>query len=157
MFNLQAHLDIIKWIHAEQNRKWDKEVPYWIHPVWCATMILSEPMLPIILRHKGALALLYHDAKEVGRGNFVPNSVRDLVSDMTFDSFDDEMLLLMSKSDQIILLKLYDKVHNLLDGHWMTKKRKDEYKLHTLRLIERVKEAYGDLQICKIARVVVHD
>jgi len=150
------HVDIIKYIHRKQNRKWDKEVPYWTHPVWCATMILCEPLLNKRIRHRGATALLYHDAREAGHGAMVPPSVDSLVRDMTFESFDEEMQVLMTKQDLVILLKLYDKTHNLLDSTWMTKKRKDEYRLHTLRLVERVEEVYGNLQICYLARMLIH-
>jgi len=154
MFNLEEHLENIQEIHSHQNRKWDKDVPYWIHPLWCATMILSEPLLTEEQRHTGALALLYHDSLEAGGG--VPPKVFRLVQDMTFDGFDAEMQLLMSKPDFVILLKLYDKVSNLLDGHWMTKQRYDEYRLHTLRILSHVKEVYGNLQICEIAKAVVY-
>ena len=156
MFNLIDHVNIISNIHIVQNRKWDKSTPYWIHPLWCATMILAEPLLTEEQRHTGALALLYHDAKECGHNGIVPANVEDLVNDMTFEGFDDEMRTLMSRSDFCIMLKLYDKTHNLLDGHWMSKERKDEYRLHTLRLIEHVKKVYGELQICKFAEVLIY-
>ena len=152
---LIEHVNIIKHIHSAQNRKWDRNIPYWIHPLWCASMILSEPLLSEIQRHRGALALLYHDAAECERGAMIPSSVLELVDDMTFEGFDEEMQLLMSKSDFVILLKLYDKTHNLLDGHWMSKERKSEYRVHTLRLIEHVRGVYGDLQICKMARMLI--
>ena len=155
--NLSYHIDAIEFIHRVQNRKWDKDIPYWTHPLWCATMILSEKLLSQKQRHQGAIALMYHDAIESGYEEVVPLEVLDLVKDMTFSGFDEEMLLLMSKSDFVILLKLYDKTSNLLDGHWMTKKRKDEYMLHTMRLIETVKEVYGPLMICKFAEVLINE
>lgn len=156
MFNLKYHLSCIQSIHSKQNRKWDKGVPYWIHPLWCATMVLSEPIFDEETRHKYALALLYHDVVEItGNAWSVPAEVIHLVEDMTFKGFDEEMLLLMSKSDEVILLKLYDKTSNLLDGHWMTKGRHDEYCLHTLRLADHVEEVYGKLQIVDMARMLV--
>ena len=155
MLNLIDHVNIIKHIHSKQNRKWDKSVPYWIHPLWCASMILCESRLTKPQRHKGALALLYHDAREIGKQAMIPLSVTSLVTDMSFTGFDEEMQLLMARGDFVILLKLYDKTHNLLDGHWMTNKRKNEYKVHTLRLIEHVRRVYGNLQICDLARSLI--
>jgi hypothetical protein len=38
----------------------------------------------------------------------------------------------------------------------MSKEKSDDYCLHTLRIIKHVRETYGDLQVCKLAEVLIH-
>ena len=52
------------------------------------------------------------------------------------------------------LLKLYDKVSNLLDGNWMKTEKWNIYVEHTLRLAGDVEHVYGTLNIVKIARAI---
>ena len=39
-------------------RMFDGKTPYYVHPIWCATMILQETSLPEYLRREGSQALL---------------------------------------------------------------------------------------------------
>lgn len=52
------------------------------------------------------------------------------------------------------LLKLFDKVSNLLDATWMKRDKWKAYVCHTLRLTDDVERAYGDLNIVRIARAI---
>jgi (p)ppGpp synthase/HD superfamily hydrolase len=42
----------------------DQKTPYVVHPLWCASSLLMEPVLPEDLRRDGAVALLWHDTLE---------------------------------------------------------------------------------------------
>ncbi|HYN87302.1 MAG TPA: hypothetical protein VER55_02170 [Ardenticatenaceae bacterium] len=135
----------------------DRATPYAIHPIWCAMTLLTETSLPLELRRTGYQALLWHDTIEdtnLPLPAAMSETVRDLIEEMTFRSFDEEMQRLWERSETAKLLKLYDKVSNLLDGTWMSTGRWNQYVRHTLKLAEIIEARHGQLNIVKIARAV---
>ncbi len=137
-------------------RKWDGHTPYSIHPVWCAMTILTETTLPADIRYKGALALLLHDVLEDTQAplpSSLPAGVEALVDEMTFSSYEDEVERIGGRSEICRLLKLYDKVSNLLDMNWRTDKR-DHYVAYALRLCDEAERRWGPLNITRIARAI---
>lgn len=138
-------------------RKIDGQTPYSVHPIWCATALLHEQALPLELRWNGAQALFLHDILEdttASLPELVSDEVTSMVMDMTYDNTDHEMVEVWSKPIEIKLLKLYDKVSNLLDASWMTPERFAQYASYTNTLADVVEEAYGRLAIVKMARAV---
>ncbi|MBI3956748.1 MAG: hypothetical protein HY340_02055 [Candidatus Kerfeldbacteria bacterium] len=160
-----AHL-IAYVFHAHANqptkpskavRKWDGTTPYGIHPTWCAMTLLTETTLPEELRERGAAALLLHDILEdttAGLPEGTSAEVAQLVQEMTFESSDQEMGLIWERSPEVRLLKLYDKVSNLLDGVWMSPEKRAKYEAYLLRLCDDVQPRYGNLNIIHIAWVI---
>ncbi len=149
--------------HDGQTRTWDETTPYAIHPIWCAMTLLSETTLPVELREIGYQALLWHDLLEDTDLKKLPldtpGGVRELVTEMTFKNFAEEMQKVWERSETTRLLRLYDKVSNLLDGTWMSDEKWNEYVTYTLKLTEQVeamcgKNGYGKLNIVKIARAI---
>lgn len=141
-------------------RKWDGKTPYHIHPSWCATTLLTETSLPEDLRQDGALALLYHDVLEdtnLGLPPWLSARVHSLILDMTFyGGSQEEMEKIWGKSSEVKLLKLYDKVSNLMDGAWMSAEKREEYVKYTLRLCKDVEDHFGaGLTITKIAKAIL--
>ena len=135
----------------------DRVTPYVVHPIWCAASLLQEPAVSAHLRQVGSLALLWHDTLEDTTLPLPPGTTEEvirLVEGMTFDSFDQERDELWSRSKEIKLLKLYDKVSNLLDGAWMKSDKWNVYVEHTKRLAVDVELAFGLLGIVKIARAI---
>lgn len=137
-------------------RKWDQKTLYATHPIWCAMTILTETTLPEDVRYKGCQILILHDILEDTEidnlTGIVSEDIIQSVKDMTFDSSAAEMLQIWDLSPFIKLLKLYDKVSNLLDGTWMDKEKADKYKYYVIRLCRAVELAYGNLNIVKMAR-----
>lgn len=167
MMDAKEIAELINYIfatHAEKPtkpskslRKWDGKTPYGIHPAWCAMTLLHETELPEALRITGAQALLLHDVLEdttAGLPQGCPAEVEKLVREMTFASSDEEMVEIWSRSKETILLKLYDKVSNLLDGAWMPKEKRARYSAYTMRLADEVEKTYGTLNIVRIARAI---
>lgn len=156
-FAFQAH-----WDHptkpAKAVRKWDGKTPYAIHPTWCAMTLLTETTLPEALRMEGAEALLLHDVLEDTTCDLPQETaprVRALVEEMTFASFAAEMEEVWSRSQECLLLKLYDKVSNLLDGAWMGQEKRAQYVAYTRRIAAEVERIYGSqLNILAITRAV---
>lgn len=150
-------------IHEDMFRKWDNTTPYAVHPTWCAMTFLQETNLPVeVNREQCALALLLHDGPEdTGQPlpNWIPSEVIELVRLMTFSSAPNSTAIEMERIWQlpplVRLLKLYDKVSNLLDGTWMSdEKWNEQYVPYVIRLATDVENAYGDLNIVRIARAV---
>ncbi len=142
---------------TKATRKWDHATPQGVHPTWCAMTLLQEPTIPEELRVTGALALLFHDLLEDTTAKLpseTPDHVRALVEHMTFTGMADEMVQIWEKTPEVWLLKLYDKVSNLLDGQWLAGEKADNYKSYTLELADRVEQRFGTLNIVKIARAI---
>jgi len=139
-------------------RKHDGKTPYWVHPLWCATAIMAETSLPEELRNDGALALLFHDVLEdttVALPKDLPQQVVDCVHDMTFaGGFTEERQDIWSRSPEVRLFKLYDKVNNLMDSSWMSEGKKQTYKEFSLRLAVDVEKNFGRLNIVHIAYTI---
>ncbi len=140
-------------------RKWDGKTPYGVHPVWCATTLLHETSIPEDLRNEGAEALLFHDILEDTTAK-LPDGTSDrigkLVEGMTFEGgTTQEMQEVWSRSKEIRLLKLYDKVSNLLDAEiWMTPEKLAAYRAYTRKLADDVTSNYGTLNIVRLARAL---
>lgn len=116
-----------------------------------------EPVLPEDLRRDGAVALLWHDTLEdtsMPLPPWSPEKVASLVREMTFESFQEEVEHLWSRSAEARLLKLYDKVSNLLDGSWMKAQKWNQYVEYILRLTSEVEMRRGTLNIVCIARAI---
>lgn len=164
--DLGSHIQFV--IHAHQYqaripdnvvRGWDNETPYSIHPLWCATTILTEISLPRELRLEGAIVLLYHDVIEDTNAtlpdSLLPN-IRQGIADMTFTGgMKQEMSEIWSKEPKVRLYKLYDKVSNLLDATWMSQDYRQEYGEYTRKLLADVEDHFGSLNIVKIAHSIL--
>lgn len=144
-------------------RRWDNQTPYAVHPIWCAMTFLQETNLPnSIDREKCALALLFHDAKEdttLKLPKWLSFDVAEIIESMTFTgeagSTEIEKKEIWNRPSEIRLLKLYDKVSNLLDASWMPdEKWNNQYVPYVLKLAEDVEKNYGSLNIIKIASAI---
>ncbi|MFH0960254.1 MAG: hypothetical protein V1897_16295 [Pseudomonadota bacterium] len=153
--------------HAKRGntRKWDKKTPYAIHPLWCAITFLQETKLSGDAKRRRvqcALALLFHDFKEDTTAvlpQWLPRGTVELVNSMTFsveaDSTVIEMRQVWKRLPIVRLLKLDDKVSNLMDGVWMSdEKWNTQYVPYVLQLATDVERNYGDLNIVRVARAV---
>lgn len=141
-------------------RKWDGQTPYSVHLIWCAMMIFHETTLAEETRVTGSQALLFHDVLEDTKADlpaYLSDEVKKLVSDMTFESSNDEMQKIWDKSIEVKLLKLYDKVSNLMDGSWMSPEKLQKYRAYTRKLTEDVQARYGELNIVKLAKTLTAD
>jgi (p)ppGpp synthase/HD superfamily hydrolase len=151
---IQAHTQKAKKL-GYRFRKWDNKTPYYVHPIWCASMIRQEPSLPEEIRVRGSQALLYHDVLEDTTAtlpDWLSDEVRTLVSNLTFESSEDEWEKLWQRSEQVRLLKLYDKVSNMMDSSWMKPERRNKHLAHLRKLCENVEQNYGNLNITRLAR-----
>lgn len=142
---------------SKATRKWDNQTPYFIHPIWCALTLLHETNLPSGVRENGYQALLYHDVLEDTKcklPKYLSPEVRELITEMTTKNSEKEMREVWSKKPEVKLLRLYDKVSNLMDSTWMSPKKKERYVEYVKRLKNEVEQTYGDLNIVRIAKAI---
>jgi hypothetical protein len=155
-YAIKAHIDNPQ-TPDDAIRFWDKKTPYVVHPIWCGMTLLTETSLPEEIRFAGYLALIWHDVLEdtnLSLPDDTDDNVIRLVQEMTFKSFREEQEQIWEKRDVVKLLKLYDKVSNLLDAVWMKDDKWNNLVNYTLKLRQFVLETYGDLNIVKIAEAV---
>lgn len=159
---LEAHRDYSRK-QEYSVRRWDNQTPYGVHPLWCVMTFLQETSLPeSINREECALALLFHDVREnttMKLPEWLPQGTIELVGLMTFTaepgSTEIEMREIWSRPPIVRLLKLYDKVSNLLDGSWMSEEKWNrQYAPYVLQLADDVEKNYGQLNIIRIARAI---
>jgi len=154
-----------KHFRFECVRKWDAQTPYSVHPIWCAMTFLQETKLSgdaKIDREDCALALVLHDFKEetsLPLPAWLSTKTVELIDHMTISaepgSTEIEIKGIWSKPLIVRLLKLYDKVSNLLDGSWMSdEKWNGQYVPYVMQLANDVEKNYGDLNIVRMARAV---
>lgn len=157
IYTLQAHSDCPK-SPSKAVRKWDGKTPYYIHPLWCATMIATETNLDEKTRGEGIQVLLYHDFLEDTAAllpSYLPDRIIELVRHMTFENTAQEMQLIWDKPAEIRLYKLYDKTSNLLDSSWMDNEKLLAYSHYTDQLCLDAERNYGKLNITTIAKAVI--
>ena len=149
-FSIRAHKDYSKK-PEDAFRKWDNQTPYSVHSLWCMMMFLQETRLPkSINRENCALALAFHDVKEdttIELPDWLSKEAVKLVELMTFEKEDEktsteiEIAEVWNRPKTIRLLKLYDKVSNLLDGSWMSdEKWNEQYVPYVLQLVDDVEK-----------------
>lgn len=141
-------------------RKMDGKTPYASHPIWCAMAILAEPTLPEDIRELGARILLFHDLLEDTTAVLPPGTppqVEQGVADMTFVDVGQEIADVWKRGDLILLLKLYDKTHGLLDRRLAPRKKRRRNARYALRLAKAVDKAYGPLNITVLCRALCAD
>lgn len=141
-------------------RRHDGQTPYFVHPLWASTTLMHEQVIEVEVRWIGARALLLHDVKEdttLEIPDWVPPEIVRWVDEMTFVSFEDEVDRIWGRHRFTVLLKLYDKVSNLIDSSWMESRLpeyRQKYVDFTGRLAGSVLNGWGELAIVKFANAV---
>ncbi len=172
---LIAYINQVAEGHQEKINKFGKTIrnlpkgdnPYFIHPVWCATMMLHEPTLEDSIRVPGAIALLFHDIPEdttLSLPTDLPEKSKVLIEAMTvakeekynYSSWEKEKLTILEKPIEVQLLKLYDKTATLCDMA-IKQERIEEWCHIVSKLAENVQKEYGNLNIVILAKAIVSE
>lgn len=159
-FCIESHLEKAN-SSRDAVRFLDGVTPYPVHPIWCAMTLLTEMELSAEFRYSGYLALLWHDVLEDTKAelpDYASEYIKLLVQDMTFSGLSEERNEIWTKSKEVQLLKLYDKVSNLMDGGWMSNEKWDSYVSYTQDLTASVASHFGNnLNIVKISLQIAVD
>ena len=137
-------------------RRFDGKTAYGVHPTLAAMLFIQEELLPEDFRIRGCKALLGHDLIEDTLADLpdwcLAPGVIELVRGLTFEEGEDSFESVWSRSDDVILLKLYDATINLMNSSCYDP---EKYKLRlakTRKLTDYVEIKFGPLNIIKIAR-----
>jgi (p)ppGpp synthase/HD superfamily hydrolase len=137
-------------------RKFDGATPYGVHPTFMAMMILQEDTMEENDRVRRAKALLGHDLLEDTTAP-LPEWCKDfevlaLIDGLTFTNDQDPLTEIWNRGDEVILVKFYDNVANLMNTRMMTSERREERRQHVLEHLAWVESRNPQLEIVKIAK-----
>lgn len=146
--------------NAKNDFRQDGKVPFVVHPLWCAMMIINDSGIPFKIKKIGYEALLLHDVLEdssLGLPDDINPEVEELIKEMTHDTWEEEQDL-SNKSDLVKLLKLYDKVATLYDETIRSDiKRRKEWIALIEMLLKDVESLYPEARIVSITKGLLKD
>lgn len=168
---LKKYLDFAYSAYQENNNsgqayRQNGRVPYLMHPLWCASMLIADSDVPFEHRELGVKALILHDVLEdtsLELPDWVTQEVKDTVEELTFDSLEEAIEKYDNKTPFIKLLMLYDKLSSMYENHVAVnpkfseeeaKARRRKWKNFVERGIVEVEKEYGNIRIVQVAKVV---
>ena len=157
-FAYKAHQEHIA--RPDHDMRQDGKVPYITHLLWCAMMLLGDKTIPFEERKKGYQALLLHDVLEdtsLPLPDDIDPEVKQLVEDMTYDSWEEEKKGVMEKGEFLKLLKLLDKTSTMYDSRTLSRPEKNpDWVKFTKQLLEDVRPRYGHSQVVAVAEAIIN-
>lgn len=145
-----------------QEYRQDGNVPYIMHPLWCASVLINDTRIPLEERELGFKALLLHDVLEnttLELPEWAGEDVKEMVEAMSFGGQHDikEVIRELSKKPALFgLLMLIDALSSMYEEH-VSEKKKKFWKLGVKTLTELVEKQYGDIRIIQISRAVTEN
>ncbi len=153
---------------SDQEYRQEGKVPFLMHPLWCAAMLITDTQVPFEQRELGLKALLLHDVLEdtsLKLPDWVEPEVKDAVKELTFKSFKQIRENYSRKSPFIKLLILYDKLASMYEDHIGIHEKTEEEKIakrkawkeFTLQGVEEIKKEYGNIRIVQIGKAIAEN
>lgn len=157
-------LDFVYSAHQEHCVKKDfrqgGEVPFVVHPIWCAVILLNDTHIPFEERRIGYQALLLHDVLEdtsLKLPDWIEPEVVKLVQQMTHETWEEEKAV-DKKSPLVQLLKLCDKTASMYDENVRSDpQRRREWKELVKKLLDNVEQNYKNSRVVLVAKVVIEN
>lgn len=169
---LKKYLDFAYSAYQENNLtnevyRQEGKVPYIMHPLWCASMLIADTQIPWDQRELGFKALIMHDVLEdtlLELPEWIEPKVKEIVSELTFESFEQAKKEYADKSPFIKLLLLYDKLSSMYENHvgihdgpTKAEQKRRDWKKFTIVGIKEVEKAYGNIRIVQIGKAIVEN
>lgn len=132
------------------------QVPYFVHPLWCAMMMVTDTRIPAEERRVGVQALFLHDILEdtnAALPEWVEPRVKRLVEQLTFESWEQALKEVPKKPIEVKLLILFDSLSSMYEEHVSLSKR-PQWKQKVLDLLRDVDAHYGDLRIVQVGKAI---
>jgi (p)ppGpp synthase/HD superfamily hydrolase len=142
-----------------QEYRQDGKVPYIMHPLWCASILITDTRIPYEERERGFKALILHDVYEDTNLDFpdwVEPDVKAIVKELTFESSDHALALVQSKPINIKLLLLVDGLSSMYEEHVEPQRRK-KWKAMMEIATKEVEEHYGNIRVVQLAKSIIEN
>ncbi|MDD5342675.1 MAG: hypothetical protein PHI73_05090 [Patescibacteria group bacterium] len=142
-----------------QEYRQNGKVPYIIHPLWCASMLITDTRIPYEEREKGFKALVLHDVLEDTSMQFpdwVEPDVKEIVKELTFETSDHALASIQSKSINIKLLMLVDGLSSMYEEH-VWPQRRNKWKAMMEIVVKEVEEHYGNIRVVQLAKSIIEN
>jgi len=162
--DLKKYLDFAHEAYQKHNvtnqaYRQDGKVPYLMHPLWCAAMLIADTQVPFEQRELGAKALILHDVLEdtsLMLPDWVEPEVRKTVEAMTYKSFEEGLEKYEEKTPFLKLLNLYDKLASMYERH-IPDDIKSTWKKLVLKNIEDMEKEYGNIRIVQVGKAIAEN
>jgi (p)ppGpp synthase/HD superfamily hydrolase len=142
-----------------QEYRQEGKVPYIMHPIWCASILITDTRIPYEEREKGFKALILHDVFEdtsLQLPDWVEPNVKEIVRELTFESSDHALASIQSKSINIKLLMLVDGLSSMYEEHVGPQRRK-KWKAMMEIVVKEVEAHYGNIRVVQLAKSIVEN
>lgn len=150
------------------NYRQDGKVPFMNHPIWCATMLLTDTEVPWKEREIGFQALILHDVLEdtcLELPDWIEPEVKEVVKEMTFKTWEENVQMMPQKDRFIKLLELYDKLSSMFENHVVAHEKTEEeignkrnqWKKLVIYLVAEVEKNYGNIRAVQIGRAIIEN
>ena len=150
-----------------QTYRQDGKVPYMMHPLWCASMLITDTQIPWEQREIGFKALILHDVLEdtsLELPSWIESEVREAVQAMTFENHKQALREYENKTPFIKLLMLYDELSSMYENHVgvfnnsvVKKVKRRLWKEFTIKGIKEVEKEYGNIRIVQVGKAVMEN
>lgn len=141
---------------TKQEYRQKGKVPYLIHPLWCAMILITDQRISWKERELGFQALILHDVLEdtsLKLPRWVKPAVKALVKEMTFKSWEEALREIPKKNNFVKLLLLVDALSSMYENHVSLAKRK-KWKEITEKLLRDVEKNYGNIRLVQIGKAI---
>ena len=143
----------------DQTYRQDGKVPYIMHPLWCASMLIADTQITWEQRELGFKVLILHDVLEdtsLKLPEWVEMKVVDMIKELTFKNSDEALEKILSKPKFIKLLGLYDALSGMYENH-VNLQRRSKWKEAVAILIKEVEKEYGNIRIVQVGKAITEN
>lgn len=147
---------------SSQEYRQNGNVPYIMHPVWCASVLINDTRIPLEERELGFKALLLHDILENTSSelpDWIDDDVREMVEALSFGEPHDLQEIIRelgNKPALFTLLLLIDTLSSMYEEH-VSKKKRRAWKLGVKALTVLAEKNYGNVRIVQISKAVTEN
>lgn len=161
---LKKYLDFAYSAYQEHNEidnilRRESHIPPLLHPLWCASMLITDTQVPYEQRELGFKVLLLHDVLEdtsLELPKWVSPEVREAVQELTFDNFEQAVKEYPKKSSFIKLMFLYEKLASMYDSS-VKEYHRSEWKEFILEAVDEIEKEYGNIRIVQIGKAIAEN
>lgn len=161
---LKRYLDFAYSAYQENNITGQEyrqkgKVPYIMHPLWCASLLIADTQIPYEQRELGFKALILHDVLEdtsLKLPEWVEPEVKEIVQKLTFKSWEQAKREISKSPTFIKLLYLFDALSNMYENH-VSEPKRAEWKKLTAGILKGVEQEYGNIRIVQIGKAIAEN